>query len=81
MTELEIEGDTFYVLVVKQAKGKKITIHNDMDSPIQKVKDYLKTGTSPEDIDLMTVNIKEEKFEIKSVPWSIIAVGLVKSEA
>lgn len=78
MTELEVKENKFYVLTVKQGKDKKITLHNDMGSPVSKVKEHLRGGTSPDDIELMVVEIKEEKFEIKGVPWSKIAVGLVK---
>jgi hypothetical protein len=77
--ELELEGNEFYILTVKQGKGK-ITLYNDIDSPTRKIKEYLKKGTNPEDIELMVVEIKEDKFEIKSVPWSTIALGLIKSE-
>lgn len=78
MTELELKENTFYVLTVKKEKGKKITLYNDMDSPISRVKEYLKDKKSPDDIELMAVEIKEDKFEIKSIPWSMIAVGLIK---
>lgn len=78
MTELEVKENKFYVLTLKQGKESKITLHSDMDSPVRRVKEYLKGGTSPDDIELMAVEIKEEKFEIKSVPWSTIAVRLVK---
>ena len=76
--ELEVKENRFYVLTVKQGKGKKTTLHNDIDSPVRKVKEHLKGGTNPNDIELMVVEIKEEKFEIKSIPWSTIAMGLVK---
>ena len=78
MTELEVEENLFYVLTVKQGEERKITLYGDMDSPVRRVKEHLKGGKSPEDIELMAVEIKEEKFEIKSIPWSMIAVGLVK---
>ena len=78
MTELEVKENKFYVLTVKQEKGNKITLHSDMDSPVRRVKECLKGGTNPNDIELMAVEIKEEKFEIKSVPWSMIAVRLVE---
>ena len=77
--ELEIKGNEFYVLRVKQG-NVKITLHNEMDSPIKKIKEYLQKGTSPEDIELMTIEIEGDKFEIKGVPWSTIALGFVKSE-
>ena len=78
MTELEIKENKFYVLRVRTDEGVEATLHSDMDSPIRKIKGHLKSGVSPENIDLISVEMKGEKFEIKSVPWSVIAVGLVK---
>lgn len=78
MTELEVKEDKFYVLTVKQEKKKGITLHNDMDSPVRKIKECLKGGASPDDIELIAVTMKEENFEIKNVPWSTIAMRLVK---
>lgn len=78
MTELEVKENTFYVLKVKQGKSSKITLHSDMGSPISRIKDHLKSGASPEDVDLMVVEIAEENFKIKGVPWSEIAVRLIK---
>lgn len=78
MTELEVKENTFYVLTVKQGESKMITLHNDMDSPVLRVKEHLKSGASPDDIELMTVEIEEENFKIKGVPWSEIAVKLIK---
>ena len=75
---MEVKENRFYVLTVKQGKGKTTTLHNDMDSPVRKVREYLKAGANPKDIELIVVEMKEEKFEIKSVPWSTIAIGLVK---
>jgi hypothetical protein len=76
--ELEVKGNEFYVLTAKQ-QGK-ITLYNEMDSPIKKIREYLRKGTSPEDIELVIVEIKEDKYEMKGVPWSTIATGLVTSE-
>jgi len=80
MTELEVKENKFYVLTVRQGKGKRTTLHDEIDLPIRRIKECLKGGTSPEDMELMTVEIREDKFEIKSVPWSTIAAGLVKVE-
>lgn len=76
--ELEVKGNEFYVLTAKQ-EGK-IILYNEMDSPIKKIGEYLKKGTSPEEIELVIVHIGKEKYEMKGVPWSTIATGLVKRE-
>lgn len=78
MTELEVEKNIFYVLKMKQAESDKITLHSDMSSPVQRIKEQLKSGASPEDVELMVVEIAEENFKITSVPWSEIAVRLIK---
>ena len=77
--ELEVKGNEFYVLTIKQ-ENRKITLHNEMDSPIKKIRECLKKGASSDDIELVIVEIKEDNYEMKGVPWSTIAAGLVKSE-
>jgi len=78
MTELEVKENTFYVLKMKQGESSRITLHADMSSPVERIKEYLKGGANPEDVDLMIVEIEEENFRIKGVPWSEIAVRLIK---
>jgi len=78
MTEIEVKENKFYVLTIDQGKSRRITLHNDLDSPVHRIKERLKSGTSPSDVELMTVEIKEENFKITSIPWSEIAVRLIK---
>ena len=78
MTELEVKENTFYILRLKKGEAGKITLHNDMDSPVSTIKEHLKAGANPEDVELMVVEIAEENFKIKGVPWSEIAVKLIK---
>ena len=78
MTELEIKNNTFYVLTVRQGELKRITLHSDMDSPAHRIKEYLKSGTNPNDLELVKVEVSEENFKIQGIPWSEIAVRLIK---
>ena len=78
MTELEVKENTFYVLRLKKGESDKITLHSDMGSPVNRIKEHLKGGANPEDVELMVVEIAEENFKIKGVPWSEIAVKLIK---
>jgi len=78
MTELEVKENTFYVLTIKQGESRRTTLHSDMDSPVRRIKEQLKSGINPDDVELMTVEIKEENFKITGVPWSEIAVRLIK---
>jgi hypothetical protein len=78
MTELEVKENRFYVLRIRQENGEKITLHNEIGSSVGRLKEALKSGISPDNLELMSIDVKGEKFEIKGVPWSIIAVELVK---
>ena len=76
--ELEIKGNKFYMLVKKGGKGNEAWLYNDTKAPIGKIKEYLKKGANADDIELMNIEFKDEKFEIRTIPWSTIAVELVK---
>jgi hypothetical protein len=76
--ELEVKGNKFYMLVRKESKGKEIWLYNDAKTPISKIKEYLKKGANADDIELINIELKEEKFEIRTTLWSTIAVELIK---
>jgi hypothetical protein len=78
MTELEVKENRFYVLRIREESVERITLHSEISSSVERVREALKNGTSPENIELMSFDVKEEKFEIKGVPWSTIAAELVK---
>jgi len=78
MTELEIKENKFYVLRIKGKDEEKLTLHSEIDSPIKRIRSSLKSGIKPDNIELLSVEIKGENFEIKGVPWSVIAAELVK---
>ncbi len=78
MTELEVKENRFYVLRIREGSVEKITLHSEISSSVERVREALKNGMSPESIELMSFDVKEEKFEIKGVPWSTIAAELVK---
>jgi len=78
MTELEVKENRFYVLRLREGSVEGITLHSEVSSSVERVREALKNGMSPESIELMSFDVKEEKFEIKGVPWSTIAAELVK---
>jgi len=80
MTELEVKGSKFYVLRVKRDNSEEITLHSEIGSSIGRIRGSLKSGINPDNIELMSIEIRGEKFEIKGVPWSVIAAELVKEE-
>lgn len=72
-------GDDFaeYITRLKQ-NFYESRVYDEMNPAIAKIKSSLKQGVTSEDIELLSIEIKEEKFEIKTIPWSVIATQLIK---
>lgn len=74
--ELKIKNDVFYVLEAGKEKRLYDTERDAIDS--------LKTLASenkdlnPENVNIIEVNIKGEKWEMKTMPWSKIAIELIR---
>lgn len=77
VSKLEIKENKFYILVNRKDDVKEITLYNEVKTPISGIKKYLKDGVAVENIELMSVMIKEGTLEVESVPWSKIAVELI----
>jgi len=76
--ELIVKENKFFMLIEKQGSKKDIRIYDEMNPAITKVKKSLKSGVTSENIELLSIEIKEEKFEIKTIPWNVIATYLIK---
>ena len=61
-------------------KGSKneIRVYDEMKPAIAKVKSSLKGGTKSESIELLSIEVKSDKFEIKTIPWNVVAMELVR---
>lgn len=66
------------MLTEKQGSKKEIRIYDEMNPAIAMIKGSLKKGITSENIELLSIEIKEEKFEIKTIPWNVIATQLIK---
>ncbi|KXB01930.1 hypothetical protein AKJ45_00930 [candidate division MSBL1 archaeon SCGC-AAA261F19] len=77
MSELKIEENKFYILTKNNGESET-TLHNDLDSPIDKIREYLDGGTEPDELELLSVEMEEKQFTIKTYPWSKIASRLVR---
>ena len=76
MAEIKIKGDKFFVLKA----GAEKWIYDTESTAIESMKSLVseKKNLSPEDVSILEVNVKGEKWEIKPVPWSKIAMGLIR---
>ncbi len=74
--ELKIEKDTFYLLDA----GKDKRLCDTESNAIQSLKQVAAADKdlNPEAISIVEINTSGEKWEIKSVPWSKIAIGLIR---
>jgi pseudouridine-5'-phosphate glycosidase len=78
MMEITVKGNKFFMLLEKQGTKKEIRIYDEMNPAITMIKGSLKKGITSENIELLSIEIKEEKFEIKTIPWNVIATQLIK---
>ena len=76
--EFLVKENKFYMLIEKQGSKKEIRIYDEMKPAITMIKGSLKIGTTSANIELLSIEIKEEKFEIKTIPWDVIATQLIK---
>lgn len=76
--ELIVKDNKFFMLLEKQASKSEIRIYDEMRPAISKVKNALKGGMKSENIELLSIEIKGDKFEIKAIPWDFIATELIK---
>ena len=75
---LGVRENKFYILTKKEGQNREIKLYVDMETPVKDIKEYLKSGVETENLELVTVEMKEEKYQISSIPWSVIASKLVK---
>jgi len=76
--EILVKENKFFMLLEKQGSKKEVRIYDEMNPAITMIKGSLKKGVTSENIELLSIEIKEEKFEIKTIPWNIIATHLIK---
>ena len=74
--EMKLKSDIFYLL--ENGGGK--WIYDAESEAIDALKKLVseKREIKPENVNILEVNTSGEKWEIKSVPWSKIALGLMR---
>jgi len=76
--EMKIKNDKFYIL---EAGNEKIVFDTE-NNAVESLKALISENKSlnPENVNIFEVNTAGEKWEIKSVPWSKIAIGLIRGK-
>jgi len=75
---LEVKENTFYILVDKHEENNQMSLFDDLSSSVKVLKEAMKKELNADKFELMSVEYDEEQFKIKTVPWSIIALELIK---
>lgn len=73
--EMKVKNDVFYLLDA----GDEKWVYDTESGAVEALKTLVsKKDLNPENVSILEVNTAGEKWEIKSVPWSKIAMGLMK---
>ncbi|MFQ6033870.1 MAG: hypothetical protein ACE5KR_03300 [Candidatus Bipolaricaulia bacterium] len=76
--ELRIDNDKFYVLEL----GKEKRIFDSEEAAVASLKEALAEDEklNPEGVNILEVDTSEEQWKIQGVPWSRIAISLIRGE-
>lgn len=78
--EIEIINGKFYILEnIADEKNIKRYIYSNTKSAIDRIKELIKT-INADKIILSIVDISTKNWNITGVPWSIIAMGLIRGD-
>ena len=61
------------------SSGEEVWLFDNLSEAIRRVREYLESGTSAEQIELTDIAVKKE-IEARMVPWARIAEELVAKE-
>lgn len=78
MTEMKIEDNKFYILEA----GEEKWIHDTEKSAVQSLKKMVSKSEelNQENVSIIEVNPTGKKWKIQEVPWSKIAIKLIRGE-
>lgn len=72
---IELKKDIFYMLEI----GEKKWVFETEEDAVAKFKALaMKQSLTPDDINILEVDISQEKWNIKGIPWSKIALQLIQ---
>ena len=76
--ELKVKNDVFYLLDA----GDEKWIYDTEAEAVKALRTLVSTKKTldPESVSILEINTGGEKWEIKSVPWSKIAIQLMRGE-
>ncbi len=80
MTEqMLLPGKEFLLLEAPVGEKREITIHLGMGTAIKEIRGYISNDVEPDKISLVTVTVEPQELKAVGIPWSTIAVELIKA--
>ena len=75
---IKIENDKFYILET----GEQKWIHSSENGAIKSLKKLLAENKdlTQENVSILEIDTKEEKWQIKQISWSRIAIELIRGK-
>lgn len=80
--QLILPSNVFYLLEVVPKGGKtpkQTSIHVEMPTAIAVIRENIATDVPTENITLTRVEVQPKQLSATGIPWSIIAVELIKA--
>lgn len=77
--QMMLPGKEFLLLEAPDGDKREISIHLAMATAIEDIRGYIKKGVEPDSISLVTVTVEPQEMKAIGIPWSTIAVELIKS--
>ena len=71
--------NTFYILEASLESKKEQSIHVEMGTAVTMIHGYIEDDVEAERISLMRVHIEANKLSAQGIPWSTIAIELIKA--
>lgn len=79
--EMKLEKLFFFMLErdpQKAEKTKEVCLYDEMAPAVEKIRGYMTSRVSAEDLELTKISIKDEGMKAEVVAWSAIAEALLK---
>lgn len=76
--ELKVKENNFYILLNKKEKFNQMSVFDELSGSVKSLKELMKKGSNSDDLELMSLQYEGKGFKIKTIPWNVIAMELIK---
>jgi len=77
--QLTLPKNTFYILEASFSDHKELSIHVEMKTAVITIHEYIGKDVPTDHITLTKVAVEPKQLSAQQIPWSTIAVELIKA--